>query len=224
MVCAQVQAIEHLIARLSSRLTFVCLVAVGELTNFSISSEHLFSRVYRIMAFLSSPSALFLRAPAHRPMVCGVRMCAKSSEGKEEGDEQKSNSKAQTRKVSVSNSPQSKRKLVRNKAGMEGSAVKSDVDVDVDSEMFADGTAGDMTGGPQVGEGLGPRRGKGEKKVTRAAAIQKGKGFADAWAEQNAGKIDVWIIIGLVTLLTPLVILAWAVTTGVIPTSGLFDE
>lgn len=81
-----------------------------------------------------------------------------------------------------------------------------------------------MVGGPAVGAGLGPRRGAQEKKVTRAAAIQKSKGFADAWAEQNQGRIDVWLIIGALTLLTPVLILVWAVATGVIPTEGLFDE
>lgn len=80
-----------------------------------------------------------------------------------------------------------------------------------------------MAGGPVVGEGMGPRRGTREKKVTRAAAIQKSQSFADAWAEQNQGKIDVWLIIGLLTLLTPIIILIWAVATGVIPTAGLFD-
>lgn len=91
------------------------------------------------------------------------------------------------------------------------------------ANMYADARAGDMVGAPEVGDGLGPRRGKKEKKVTRAAAIQKSQGFADAWAEQNAGKIDVWIIIGAVTLLTPILILVWAVATGVIPTGGLFE-
>lgn len=90
--------------------------------------------------------------------------------------------------------------------------------------MYADARAGDMVGAPGVGEGLGPRRGTGEKKVTKAAAIQKSQSFADAWAEQNQGRVDVWLIIGAITLLTPLVILAWAVATGVIPTGGLFEE
>lgn len=56
-----------------------------------------------------------------------------------------------------------------------------------------------------------------EKKVTRAAAIQKSQNFSDAWAEQNAGRPDVWLFIGLLTLLTPVVILIWGVAWGVIP-------
>lgn len=80
-----------------------------------------------------------------------------------------------------------------------------------------------MVGGPPVGDGMGPRRGAKEKKVTRAAAIQKSQSFADAWAEQNQGRVDVWLIIGALTLLTPILILVWAVATGVIPTGGLFE-
>lgn len=94
----------------------------------------------------------------------------------------------------------------------------------VQPSVYADATPGDMVGAPEVGEGMGPRRGVAEKKVTRAAAIQKSRTFADAWAEQNEGKIDVWIIIGAVTLLTPIIILVWAVATGVIPTGGLFED
>lgn len=111
------------------------------------------------------------------------------------------------RKLPVSNAPPNTgKKLVRNK-----------------TQEYADGSAGDMVGGPEVGEGMGPRRGTKEKKVTRAAAIQKSQSFADAWAEQNQGKVDVWLIIGAMTLLTPVVILVWAVATGVIPTGGLFE-
>eukprot|EP00183_Erythrolobus_madagascarensis_P007023 CAMPEP_0185846402 /NCGR_PEP_ID=MMETSP1354-20130828/2056_1 /TAXON_ID=708628 /ORGANISM="Erythrolobus madagascarensis, Strain CCMP3276" /LENGTH=100 /DNA_ID=CAMNT_0028546531 /DNA_START=849 /DNA_END=1148 /DNA_ORIENTATION=- len=31
-----------------------------------------------------------------------------------------------------------------------------------------------------------------KKKVSKAAEIQKSQSFADAWAEQNRGKVDVW--------------------------------
>lgn len=114
------------------------------------------------------------------------------------------------KKLPVSNSPAVPgRKLVRN---------KSDA-----SNNYAQGSAGDMVGGPAVGEGLGPRRGVQEKKVTKAAAIQKSQSFADAWAEQNQGRPDIWLLIGALTLLTPIIILAWAVATGVIPTGGLFE-
>lgn len=88
---------------------------------------------------------------------------------------------------------------------------------------YADARPGDMVGAPPVGTGMGPRRGTDEKKVTKAAAIQKSQSFADAWAEQNQGKVDVWLIIGVLTLLTPIAILVWAVATGVIPTGGLFE-
>lgn len=116
------------------------------------------------------------------------------------------------KKMPVTNSPAVPgRKLVRNVSDAQTSAT------------YADGRAGDMVGGPAVGEGMGPRRGAKEKKVTRAAAIQKSQTFADAWAEQNQGKVDVWLIIGLLTLLTPFVILGWAVATGIIPTGGLFE-
>lgn len=91
-------------------------------------------------------------------------------------------------KPDVSNEgPQPGKKLVRNKA------------------EFAEAAPGDMVGGGVVGAGMGPRRGNKEKKVTKAAAIQKSQTFADAWAEQNEGKVDVWLIIGLITLLTPLI-------------------
>lgn len=115
--------------------------------------------------------------------------------------------------------PVTGRKLVRNlpDAG-DTSATGSE------TSMYAEAAAGDMVNAPKVGEGMGPRRGVKEKKVTRAAAIQKSQSFADAWAEQNQGRVDVWLIIGAITLLTPLIILAWAVATGIIPTGGLFDD
>lgn len=138
-----------------------------------------------------------------------------------EDDQSADSANSKARKLPVTNSPPSTRKLVRNKPGM---APASPPTAKSASSLYADARAGDMVGAPEVGEGLGPRRGVGEKKVTRAAAIQKSKSFADAWAEQNQGRIDVWIIIGLITLLTPLVILAWAVATGIIPTGGLFEE
>eukprot|EP00177_Eucheuma_denticulatum_P004274 GFKZ01007755.1.p1 GENE.GFKZ01007755.1~~GFKZ01007755.1.p1 ORF type:complete len:165 (-),score=16.11 GFKZ01007755.1:70-564(-) len=111
------------------------------------------------------------------------------------------------------------RKLTRNKQDASTSPPNPNP-----NPTYADARAGDMVGAPAVGEGLGPRRGIKDKKVTRAAAIQKSKGFADAWAEQNQGRVDVWLVIGALTILTPLLILAWAVATGVIPTAGLFDE
>jgi hypothetical protein len=53
-------------------------------------------------------------------------------------------------------------------------------------------------------------------------------GFADAWASQNrdrgGSRIDVWVIIGLLFILTPFVILGIAVYTGVVPTGGLFES
>jgi len=116
------------------------------------------------------------------------------------------------KKLSVTNSsPVTGRKLVRNVSDV-SSAPKYD-----------QGSAGDMVGGPEVGAGMGPRRCTREKKVTRAAAIQKSQSFADAWAEQNEGKLDVWLIIGALFLITPFAILGWAVSTGVIPTGGLFE-
>mmetsp|Transcript_7275 Transcript_7275/g.22160 ORF Transcript_7275/g.22160 Transcript_7275/m.22160 type:complete len:187 (+) Transcript_7275:48-608(+) len=56
-----------------------------------------------------------------------------------------------------------------------------------------------------------------KKRVTRAAAIQESQGFADAWSQRNAGRLDVWFWIGLVFLLTPPAILVWGVTSGLIP-------
>lgn len=127
----------------------------------------------------------------------------------------KDNNPSAPRKLPVKNAPAVPgRKLVRNKPGTSST----------NSSSFADARPGDMVGGPPVGDGMGPRRGTKEKKVTRAAAIQKSQTFADAWAEQNQGRVDVWLIIGAITLLTPLIILAWAVATGVIPTGGLFEE
>ncbi|KAI0567026.1 hypothetical protein FGB62_5g536 [Gracilaria domingensis] len=150
------------------------------------------------MAFITTPPPLSRRG--RRAAVCELRMSEDSPE-----------QPPAAKKLPVTNNPSSKRKLVRNKA-------------DVGREVFADARAGDMVGAPEVGEGMGPRRGVREKKVTKAAAIQKSKGFADAWAEQNQGRVDVWLIIGAITLLTPLIILAWGVATGVIPTGGLFED
>lgn len=128
--------------------------------------------------------------------------------------------KKPNRNLPVTNSPPSARKLVRNKPGTEAPPTSTEPK----SGVYADARAGDMVGAPGVGEGLGPRRGVSEKKVTRAAAIQKSQTFADAWAEQNQGRVDVWLIIGAVTLLTPIIILVWAIATGVIPTGGLFED
>ena len=151
------------------------------------------------MAFIGTGQALIRQAP--RRHVCRTRMAEEPTDP------------PQIRKLPVTNSPPTPgKKLVRNKPDAQGSGT------------YADSSAGDMAGGPEVGEGLGPRRGVKEKKVTKAAAIQKSQGFADAWAEQNQGRLDVWFVIGLITLLTPLVILVWAVATGVIPTGGLFEE
>lgn len=179
--------------------------------------------VYPIMNFLTTafvssatPATLRLRG---RKVICPARMTATppSTEDDQSSDSVNTNS----RKIPVTNSPPSNRKLVRNKPG---ATPASPPTPEASKSVYADARAGDMIGGPEVGEGLGPRRGAREKKVTRAAAIQKSQSFADAWAEQNQGRIDVWIIIGLITLLTPLVILAWAIATGVIPTGGLFEE
>lgn len=177
------------------------------------------------MAFLSAATLTRARSVQHSS-ICPIRMCDTRPSANENDNNPDGPKVAKARKMQVSNSPPSKRKLVRNKPGMEPSD-KDSYMVDAAgkgrSNVYADARPGDMVGGPEVGEGLGPRRGKKEKKVTRAAAIQKSQGFADAWAEQNAGKIDVWIIIGAVTLLTPILILVWAVATGVIPTGGLFE-
>lgn len=116
------------------------------------------------------------------------------------------------------NAAPSAKKLVRNKPGME-----PDTSAGVSPSTYANASPGDMVGAPEVGEGMGPRRGTKEKKVTRAAAIQKSKGFADAWAEQNQGRPDVWLVIGAAALLTPILILVWAIATGVIPTGDLFE-
>lgn len=151
------------------------------------------------MAFISTP--ILLSSRIRNPRVCPVRMSQDTPDSQ----------KPAPKKLPVTNSPPSKQKLVRNKS-------------ELNDTVFADGSAGDMAGGPQVGEGMGPRRGVRDKKVTKAAAIQKSQGFADAWAEQNQGKVDVWLIIGAITLLTPLLILVWAVSTGVIPTGGLFED
>lgn len=103
-----------------------------------------------------------------------------------------------------------RRKLVRNVS-------------DTKNAGYAQAAPGDMVGAPKVGEGMGPRRGVQEKKVTKAAAIQKSQGFADAWAEQNQGRPDVWLFIGLIFLLTPLLVLAWGVWSGIIPLGAAFE-
>jgi len=103
----------------------------------------------------------------------------------------------------VSNQAASRQKLIRNVSDKQKGLGE-----------YAQSTAGDMVGAPVVGEGMGPKRGTAEKKVTRAAAIQKSQTFADAWAEQNQGRFDVWLIIGLLTLLTPILGLVFGVTSG----------
>lgn len=151
------------------------------------------------MAFVFALNPVLAR-PRQRAAVCKLRMSSGDSESEE----------VQRPMPKVSNDSASPgRKLVRNVA---------------DVNQFAEASAGDMANAPKVGEGMGPRRGNKEKKVTRAAAIQKSQSFADAWAEQNQGRVDVWLIIGAVTLLTPLLILVWGVASGVIPTGGLFDN
>lgn len=158
---------------------------------------------------LPSPLSLSLSHPKV-PQKCPPRMCTNS----DQRNNTNNNNPSTPKKLSITNSPPTPgRKLVRNKPGTTSTK----------PNLYADASPGDMAGGPAVGEGMGPRRGTKEKKVTRAAAIQKSQSFADAWAEQNQGRIDVWLIIGAITLLTPLIILAWAVATGVIPTGGLFD-
>lgn len=151
------------------------------------------------------PTALPIRPRKRLPQTCRPRMAGTSPPEEP----------LKPKKLPVTNSPaQPNRKLTRNISDASPAA----------RPTYADGSAGDMAGGPPVGEGMGPRRGKKEKKVTRAAAIQKSQSFADAWAEQNQGRVDIWLIIGLLFLLTPFVILAWAISTGVIPTGGLFEE
>mmetsp|Transcript_2773 Transcript_2773/g.4878 ORF Transcript_2773/g.4878 Transcript_2773/m.4878 type:complete len:117 (+) Transcript_2773:791-1141(+) len=56
-----------------------------------------------------------------------------------------------------------------------------------------------------------------EKKVTKAAEVQKSQNFSDAWAEQNRGKVDIWLVIGLLTLLTPAGVLIYGISSGMIP-------
>lgn len=112
----------------------------------------------------------------------------------------------------VSNQAASRQKLIRNVSDKQKGLGE-----------YAQSSAGDMVGAPKVGEGMGPKRGTAEKKVTRAAAIQKSQTFADAWAEQNQGRFDVWLVIGLLTLLTPIFGLIFGVTSGAIPIGGLFE-
>lgn len=153
------------------------------------------------MAFIPCNFTSNIRAHPLRTHHRSVRMCEQQKPTPADDNS------TPGRKLPVSNSPASSgKKLVRNK-----------------TQQYADARPGDMVGGPKVGEGMGPRRGTKEKKVTRAAEIQKSQSFADAWAEQNQGRVDVWLIIGAMTLLTPIVIIAWAVATGVIPTGGLFE-
>lgn len=169
------------------------------------------------MAFVSTP-APFARAHARRARVCAHPRMASAPEppeppagGPPAGGMPPPPPPA-AKKMPVTNSPATPgRKLVRS------------VDASAPPPAYADARPGDMVGAPEVGEGMGPRRGARDKKVTRAAAIQKSQSFADAWAEQNEGRVDVWLIIAALTLLTPIAILAWAVATGVIPTGGLFD-
>lgn len=182
-------------------------------TNFS----HLASSSSQPMphtAFLPPSPFSFPLSDLKVPRKYPSRMCTNGNQR----NNTTNNNPSTPKKLPITNSPDSPpargRKPVPNKT--DTSSTKSNV--------YADGTPGDMAGGPPVGRGMGPRRGTKEKKVTRAAAIQKSQTFADAWAEQNQGRVDVWLIIGALTLLTPLLILAWAVATGVIPTGGLFGE
>lgn len=150
----------------------------------------------------------------HRAHVCHtrahVRVRMQAEGGGSGGEENKVVPPGQPARPmpKVTNESASRRKLVRNVS---------------DSGSYAQASAGDMVGAPKVGEGMGPKRGVKEKKVTKAAAIQKSQGFADAWAEQNQGRPDVWLAIGLVFLLTPLLILGWGVYTGIIPLGAAFE-
>lgn len=111
---------------------------------------------------------------------------------------------------------------VSNNAAVPGKRLVRNLPV-TNAPEYAEAAPGDMGKSPVVGEGMGPRRGTAEKKVTKAAAIQKSQTFADAWAEQNQGRPDVWLFIGAAFLLTPFIILIWGVVSGAIPTGGLFD-
>ena len=64
------------------------------------------------------------------------------------------------------------------------------------------------------------RRGDGPKKVSRAASAQQGLGFQDAWTLKNGRKFDVWVLIGLLTILTPVGVLVYGLVSGLIP--GLY--
>mmetsp|Transcript_7087 Transcript_7087/g.12758 ORF Transcript_7087/g.12758 Transcript_7087/m.12758 type:complete len:136 (-) Transcript_7087:1044-1451(-) len=66
------------------------------------------------------------------------------------------------------------------------------------------------------------RRVTGPKKVTRAAEIQNSMSFLDAWAAVNGNKIDVWVVIGVLTILVPVAGLVIGLVTGVIP--GLYAD
>lgn len=72
---------------------------------------------------------------------------------------------------------------------------------------------------------LGPS--SADSRFSRATKAQGGMTFADAWAAQNkargGSRFDVWTIIGLLTVLTPIVIIVLALYTGAIPTGSAFE-
>eukprot|EP00182_Erythrolobus_australicus_P005997 CAMPEP_0185834716 /NCGR_PEP_ID=MMETSP1353-20130828/6048_1 /TAXON_ID=1077150 /ORGANISM="Erythrolobus australicus, Strain CCMP3124" /LENGTH=78 /DNA_ID=CAMNT_0028533203 /DNA_START=233 /DNA_END=469 /DNA_ORIENTATION=+ len=55
-----------------------------------------------------------------------------------------------------------------------------------------------------------------EKKMGRAASQQQ-MGFADAWAERNKGKVDIWLIIAALFFLIPFGTLGYGIWSGIIP-------
>ncbi len=166
------------------------------------------------MAFVALNGGVLLRA-RRGVQTCRVRMTAEEADGNGTPTEPAQPAQPTPPVQQVSNDgPVPGRKLVRN---------VRDLPVTT-NPIYAEAAPGDMGKSPEVGAGMGPRRGKAEKKVTRAAAIQKSQSFADAWAEQNQGRVDVWLIIGIVTLLTPLAILVWGVVSGASLLAAFFDQ
>ncbi|KAA8493774.1 hypothetical protein FVE85_4911 [Porphyridium purpureum] len=62
----------------------------------------------------------------------------------------------------------------------------------------------------------------GPKKFSQASVDQQHMSFQDAWYVKNGRKVDVWVVIGALTILTPVLGLLIGALTGAIP--GLFPS
>lgn len=149
---------------------------------------------------------------------CFTRRAVRMSEQTPASEEESEKERESASQQQIQNdAPVKGRRLVRNISDLSQESSGSESE----EQPFAAPRAGEA-GGPEVGKGLGPRRGtQKEKRVTKASAAQGSMSFADAWASQNRDRggtrFDFWFWVGLLFILTPAVILVVALYTGVIP-------